>query len=59
LAYLLVAVAVVTVASLSAFEIQRQSAVRAWATTQIAASALTAIPDQEPGSRGYQFTGSK
>jgi diguanylate cyclase (GGDEF)-like protein len=59
LAYLLVAVAVVTVALLGAFEVQRESAVRAGAKTETAVVALTAMLDQETGLRGFLYTGEE
>jgi diguanylate cyclase (GGDEF)-like protein len=56
---LLVAVIVVTAALLSAFELQRRSAVRAGTSTQTAVVALTAMLDQETGVRGFLYTGEE
>ena len=57
LAYLLVAVLVVTVALLGAFELQRGAALNAAASSDTAVTALTAMLDQETGVRGYLYTG--
>jgi diguanylate cyclase (GGDEF)-like protein len=59
LAYLLLAVVVVTVALLSAFGLQRQETVRAGASTETAVLALTAMLDQETGVRGFLYTGDE
>jgi diguanylate cyclase (GGDEF)-like protein len=59
LAYLLVAVFVVTVALLGAFELQRRVALKAAANSDIAVTALTAMLDQETGVRGYLYTGQE
>jgi diguanylate cyclase (GGDEF)-like protein len=59
LAYLLVAVIVVTATLLSAFDLQRRSAVRAGTSTQTAVVALTAMLDQETGVRGFLYTGQE
>ncbi len=57
IAYLLIAVTVVTGVLLGAFTLQRREALSAGASTDSAVLALTAMLDQETGVRGYLYTG--
>jgi diguanylate cyclase (GGDEF)-like protein len=57
--YLLLAILIVTVTLLFAFQRQRAAAVRAAGRTESAVSALTAMLDQETGVRGFLYTGQE
>jgi CHASE3 domain sensor protein len=57
--YLLLAILVVTVTLLFAFQRQRAAAVSAAGRTESAVSALTAMLDQETGMRGFLYTGQE
>jgi diguanylate cyclase (GGDEF)-like protein len=59
LAFLLVAVLLVAVALLGAFELQRRAAHNAAADGDTAVTALAAMLDQETGLRGYLYTGEE